>query len=296
MPEFYKYNPANGVPKLLSAEVMNDEYVQVELQGVNSRFDAGRIDQRDRFSVKRFRVTEAGIDPDGYAYIEIRTSDPDILKVIYLRMRDMTTISNLIDSLGEAPPGEFLYDDFLVPYALTNDNQISPNGKWRMLYHGVNPTDPLDIGQCGVRVPAGGEFGGVMYAYPYQNENAGVDTAASQVLTTQAFEDLDFTFSMRTLQQLRTPTPEVWETVWVMWHFNTADGTFFHHYYLALKSDGTIELGRKDNTTEAEEQTFLSTTATFTWALGEFNKVRITFFYKTYKFRIILFIIIKVTN
>ena len=147
--------------------------------------------------------------------------------------------------------------------------------------------DIVDNGQVGVRVPAGGAFPRVMYQYPYSvsnrtgaslNVNAYEGTSASLVLTESSYYgDFDVTFSVRTISQKRvTPaTANSWEVAWFMWHFNESEGEDFHHYYLALKSNGGIELGRKDNAVAAEEQYFLNTAGTFSYVAGTWYKVRV---------------------
>jgi hypothetical protein len=60
-----------------------------------------------------------------------------------------------------------------------------------------------------------------------------------------------------------------------MWHFNEANGNNFHHYYLAFKSNGTLELGRKDNTVQVDEQYFLSTGVTYSYTVNTWNLVRV---------------------
>ncbi len=146
-------------------------------------------------------------------------------------------------------------------------------------------TDP---GIVGVRVPAGSAFPRVMYMYPCTNTirtddalnpNGYEGTSSSLVLTEgNYYSDFDIILSVRTVTQRRsTPaTANAWESTWIFFRFNEAEGTNFHHYYLVLKTDGTLELGRKDNSTSAEEQTFLSTGVTYSWTLNTWNKVRIS--------------------
>src|ERR1051325_10199407 len=178
--------------------------------------------------------------------------------------------------------GDVVYDTFPTAYDLTTDPQTSPDGKWKMLYHGSNPdpAHPGDPGKTGVRIPASptGGFARVLYAYPYLLANStATATAASIVLSNPTYYgDFDVTFSLRTKASRRTPTPQAWECVWFMWHFNEADGTNFHHYYLALKTNGHLEVGRKDNSTQTEHQYYLlGSEPTFTFAYGAWNKVRV---------------------
>jgi hypothetical protein len=135
----------------------------------------------------------------------------------------------------------------------------------------------VDTGKVGVRVPASptNGYARVFYEYPYRNKLAYDYTAASLVYLNHApFSDVEFELYVRTVKQLRV-TPNSWDTVWLMFRFNEAQGTDFHHYYLALKSNGTLELGKKDNAVMAEEQYYMSTGVGYTYALNTWNKVKI---------------------
>jgi hypothetical protein len=191
-------------------------------------------------------------------------------------VRPSGVVDDLTTSIAAAIP--YVYDPFPSTYSMTVDNTLSPDGKWRCQYRGSRPDSPSDIGQVGVRVPAtpSGGFARVFYEYPYLSTYTGSGTSASLVKTTTSyFADFDVTLSMRTVDQRKSTSVQVWETAWIMFRFNEAHGTNFHHYYLALKTNGTIELGRKDNTTQAEEQTFLDTAGTYTYGLNAWIKVRI---------------------
>lgn len=134
-----------------------------------------------------------------------------------------------------------------------------------------------DPGKVGVRVPGSpaGGFSRVFYEYPYLNTYTGTGTSASLVTTeTSYYADFQAELSMRLVDQ-RKSTPNAWESPWILFRFNENEGVYFHHYYLILKTDGTLELGRKDNSTGREEQTFLSTSATYTYALNTWIKVKV---------------------
>jgi len=216
----------------------------------------------------------------------ITVEDAESVKLEVYGSLDSETVASITPSPGSGLPLTYSYDDFPATYNLTTLGSTSPNGLWEAVFVGTNPTDGTDHGQQGVRVPAAptGGFPRVYYAYPYQNDNTspssnpGYQTAAPLALTTVPyFEDFDVTFYMRTIQQLRSPaTPNAWETAWFMWHYNEAEGSIFHHYYIALKSNHTIEFGRKDNPDGAEHQYYLPTiTNSISWGLGQWNKVRI---------------------
>jgi hypothetical protein len=178
----------------------------------------------------------------------------------------------------DSPP--YVYDSYPVSYNITVGGSISSDGKWRNLYLGSRPDQPADVGQAGVRVPAAptNGFARVFYEYPYlatYTVTTSPPTSSTMCLTnTGNFTDIDVTLYMRLVDQ-RRQVPKAWEGPWIFFRFNTADGTNFHHYYLVLKTDGTVEFGRKDNTTHAEEQTFLDTSPTYTYALNTWTKVRI---------------------
>jgi hypothetical protein len=176
---------------------------------------------------------------------------------------------------SDLPP--YVYDPFPSTYSVTVDGTLTPGGKWRVQYRGNRPDSPTDIGQVGVRVPASptGGFARVFYEYPYLSTYTGAGTSASLVKTTTSYlADFDVTLSARLVDQ-RKSTPQVWESFWVMFRFNEAQGTNFHHYYVTFKTNGTIELGRKDRSDMVDEQRFLSTSATYTYALNAWVKIRI---------------------
>jgi hypothetical protein len=139
------------------------------------------------------------------------------------------------------------------------------------------------VGIVGVRTPLSptNGFPHVFYEYPYQNTNTRSNTQASLVTTESPyFTDIDFTFYARTVAQKKS-NPNPWETWWIMFRYNEAGnapndvGSRYHHYYLAGKTNSMLELGKKDNTAQAEEQYFLSTGAPFSYHINEWNKVRI---------------------
>lgn len=60
---------------------------------------------------------------------------------------------------------------------------------------------------------------------------------------------------MRTVQQLRTGAPpNVWERAWLFFFVD-----HWHHYYMILKDDG-LEVGKKDNEQQLDEQWFFVAT------------------------------------
>lgn len=183
------------------------------------------------------------------------------------------TLDNTCDISALTETG--VYDSFANTYINTTDNTLSPNKLWRMLYRGSMPGTPADDGEVGVRAPSGGAFDTVMYMFPYAGTYAGGLTSSSLQLTeAEYFADFDVEFSTRLVDQ-RKSSPNAWETGWFFFRFSEEDGTHYHHYYLILKTDGTIEMGRKDNVGHFDEQYFLSTGTTYTYALNVWNKVRV---------------------
>ena len=108
----------------------------------------------------------------------------------------------------------------------------------------------------------------VLIESPAVSTSSGV-THASLVNTTASFGDMDTTVRLRTVQQLRTPTPNPWEVAWVLWHYT--DDT--HFYYLALKPNGW-ELGKEDPAYPGAQR-YLVTSSSPTYAVGTWHTVRV---------------------
>jgi hypothetical protein len=143
-----------------------------------------------------------------------------------------------------------LYDDFEGPTYTITDNQTSPNGKWFNKYSGFGTSGTVTI----PAVPATDNNNTVFYEMP-KNSTSPEETHAALTLTTQTYEDFEIYLKVKTLQQLRqNSTPNLWEVAWVMWRFQDD----WHHYYFIFKPNG-VELGKKQNENQAEEQIFLYT-------------------------------------
>jgi hypothetical protein len=193
-----------------------------------------------------------------------------------------------LESAAPAPtptPTTTVYDNFPADYNLNTNGQLSPNGKWQLAYTGYNPSNPdNDRGVSGVAALSsaipGTQYTRMFFAYPYSGVNTG-GTNATLTISTAEFADFDHTVYMRTIKGMRSPTPKNWEVAWLLFRFNLAGftiadrGAHFHHYYFLIHRDGHLEFGRKDNTQEWEEQTFLSTDQFVTYADGRWYKVRI---------------------
>ena len=94
------------------------------------------------------------------------------------------------------------------------------------------------------------------------------ETHATLVTSTKSFGDLDWTVRVRTVSQLRLPTPNPWEVGWALWHYT--DDT--HFYYVALKPNGW-ELGKEDPAYPGAQR-YLRTGSSPTYAVGSWHTVR----------------------
>lgn len=176
-----------------------------------------------------------------------------------------------------------LIDDFgSGTYTLT-DGQVSPNGKWKCIYTGYGT-----VGCAAITPPKNNQgLGTGNYCMSLQPQVTS-GTSAALVLSQLSLGDFDETVYVRTYSQNRTPTPNAWETAWLMFRFS--DDT--HHYYCILKSNGGFELGKKDyvkvGTTQVktpdgvihdvasqDQQQFLFTSEGHSFALQTWYKFRI---------------------
>jgi hypothetical protein len=143
-----------------------------------------------------------------------------------------------------------LYDNFEGPTYTMTDNQTSPNGKWFNKYNGFGASGTVNIAPL---TPTGSN-NTIFYEVPKTSTSPN-ETHAALTLTTQTYEDVEMQLKVKTKDQLRqNSTPNPWEVAWVMWRFQDD----WHHYYFILKPNG-VELGKKQNENQAEEQIFLYT-------------------------------------
>ena len=199
-----------------------------------------------------------------------------------LKLDIKTALEPVPVPIPPTPPSN-VYDDYPSVYDINTGDTLTPNKKERVIYTGYNPDNHSITGHAGVRVPnklPPDNSPRVFFAYPYISGYTGTGTNASLTLTEVEFANFDMTFYMRTLKSLKTK-PNVWEVAWLLFRFNTAGfpttdpRAHFHHYFLDIKNTGVIEFGRKDNIGQREEQTFLSTNQTTTFAYGTWLKIRI---------------------
>lgn len=132
----------------------------------------------------------------------------------------------------------------------------SSHGGWRSVFNGY--------GTMGTTV----DGSKVLTQSPQASTSSG-ETHASLAVTTQSFGDIDMTMRVRTVRQLRTPTPNAWETAWVLWDYS--DNT--HFTYLALKPNGW-ELGKEDSAYPGAQR-FLASGADRKFPVGAWYTVRV---------------------
>jgi len=143
-----------------------------------------------------------------------------------------------------------LYDDFEGPTYAIEDNQTSPNGKWFNKYNGFGSSGTVALTTSS---PTGSN-NTVFYEEPKASTTPN-ETHSALTLTTHIYEDVEMNLKVKTSKQLRqNSTSNPWEVAWVMWCFQDD----WHHYYFILKPNG-IELGKKQNENQTEEQIFLYT-------------------------------------
>ncbi|TMK89115.1 MAG: DUF1080 domain-containing protein [Actinobacteria bacterium] len=131
------------------------------------------------------------------------------------------------------------------------------HGNWNAVYNGYGVTRVVS------------ERGNsVLQEKPKSSTSAG-ETHAGLVRTLAPFGDSDTTVLMKTVSQLRTPTPNAWEVGWVLWHY-TDDS---HFYYFVPKPNGW-ELGKEDPAYPGAQR-FLATGSNPTFPVGRWYTVRI---------------------
>jgi hypothetical protein len=103
------------------------------------------------------------------------------------------------------------------------------HGNWNAVYNGYGVTKVVaDAGRNSLQEKP-------------KSSTSPAETHAGLVRSTASYGDSDTTVLMKTVGQLRTPTPNAWEVGWVLWHYT--DDT--HFYYFTPKPNGW-ELGKED--------------------------------------------------
>ncbi|WP_424640132.1 calcium-binding protein [Embleya sp. AB8] len=67
------------------------------------------------------------------------------------------------------------------------------------------------------------------------------ETHAGLIVSTRQYGSMNLQARMRTVAQLRTPTPNPWEVPWLVWAYSDPE----HFYYVTLKPNGW-ELAKRD--------------------------------------------------
>src|SRR3954447_12729383 len=135
----------------------------------------------------------------------------------------------------------------------------STHGNWKAVYNGYGVTKV---------VADAGRASAVLQEKPKSSTSPG-ETHAGLVRSNASFGDSDTTILMKTVSQLRTPTPNAWEVGWVLWHY-TDDA---HFYYFAPKPNGW-ELGKEDPAYPGAQR-FLATGSNPTFPVGRWYTVRV---------------------
>jgi hypothetical protein len=163
-----------------------------------------------------------------------------------------------------------LYDNFEgTPYTIS-DNQTSPNGKWYSKYNGFGASGTIPVTPLTTVADNNNNNNTVFYEEPKTSTSPN-ETHAALTLTTETYEDVEMQLKVKTNEQLRqNSTPNPWEVAWIMWRFLDD----WHHYYFIFKPNG-VELGKKQNENQAEEQIFLYTANEPQLKINEWNTWRI---------------------
>jgi hypothetical protein len=168
------------------------------------------------------------------------------ISVVLLLLASSTTTTLL---LGHSVLAFDLYDNFEDPAYTITDNQTSPNGKWFNKYSGFGASGTVTITPLTTT-----DNNTVFYEEPKTSTNPN-ETHAALTLTTQTYEDVEMHLKVKTSKQSRqNSTPNPWEVAWIIWRYQDD----WHHYYFIFKPNG-VELGKKQNENQAEEQIFLYT-------------------------------------
>ena len=132
----------------------------------------------------------------------------------------------------------------------------SHHGRWTSTYNGYGYNG---IGLDGTHV---------LVERPKQSLSPNV-THAGLVTSRASFRDTDLTVRVRTVRQLRLPTPNTWEVGWTLWHYTNDT----HFYYLVLKPNGW-ELGKEDPAYPGAQR-YLRTGSSPTFAVGRWHTMHI---------------------
>jgi hypothetical protein len=131
------------------------------------------------------------------------------------------------------------------------------HGNWNAVYNGYGVTKVVaDAGRNSLQEKP-------------KSSTSPAETHAGLVRSTASYGDSDTTVLMKTVGQLRTPTPNAWEVGWVLWHYT--DDT--HFYYFTPKPNGW-ELGKEDPAYPGAQR-YLATGSNRTFPVGRWYTVRV---------------------
>ena len=135
----------------------------------------------------------------------------------------------------------------------------SLHGLWTAVYNGYGTTNVVSDASAGSKT---------LQEKPNASTSPG-ETHAGLVTSVARFGDMDATVRYKTVQQLRTPTPNKWEVGWVLWHHT--DDT--HFYYFVAKPNGW-ELGKEDPAYPGAQR-YLATGSNVTFPIHTWYTVRV---------------------
>jgi hypothetical protein len=145
-------------------------------------------------------------------------------------------------------------------YSLT-EGATSPNGKWKNEFIGG-----AGVGQAGVRNDGSGNL--VFWCDPQFITG---QTHASLTRSVQEFTNFEATGRFRTIAHNR-PVPNIWEVAWLMWRYTSTKS----QYTVCFKTDGALEVTRRENSDGTENQVFLAIQPTgITFTLGTWYNFKI---------------------
>lgn len=186
----------------------------------------------------------------------IRTINLLIVLAILLTIPIAVLFVKQRQEITQFAAGNILFNDNFDSYQTGVWLEAGTVGSWFVNFNGM--------GNVGVET----DGSQVLYERP-QAATSSSETHSSLVTSTNSFSDLDYSLRLKTVSQLRTPTPNPWETGWVIWHYT--DNT--HFYYLNLKTNGW-ELGKEDPAYQGNQR-FLSTGSSPVFPIGQWYTVEV---------------------
>lgn len=146
-----------------------------------------------------------------------------------------------------------LTDDF-ESMSTSTWSEGSTHGAWKTRFDG--------FGKVGVET-AGSK---VLMLRPQVSDRAD-ETHAALVTSERSFSGMHLSMRAKTVKQLRSSSPNPWESAWVIWNYK--DNT--HFYYLALKPNGW-EVGKADPNYKGAQR-FLATGSNMKFPIGTWANV-----------------------